>query len=149
MQIRDVMTKSVEAVAPDTPLRDAARKMRAHGISLLPVCEGPAIIGLLTSRDITVRATGQGCDPQHAQVRDVMMTPAICGHEDQNVAEAAGVMRRWRLSRLPVLNRYQRLVGIVSLKDVSGDARTVARRRSSCSDTKSGRRTGRGLPPTI
>jgi CBS domain-containing protein len=123
MQIKDIMQRNVETVTPDTPLREAGRKMKDHGVSLLAVCEGLTFVGLLTSRDITVRATAQGCDPRRAQVRDVMMSPAIYGREDQNVREAEYVMRRWRLSGLPVLNQHERLVGVVSLRDVLGKPR--------------------------
>jgi CBS domain-containing protein len=118
MQLRDVMSRHVEVVAPDTPLREAARKMIAHSIAMLPVCEGRKIVGLLSARDITVRATAQGRDPRRGRVRDVMMAPAIYGCEDQYVDEAADVMQRWRLYRLPVLDRQMRVVGIISLRDL-------------------------------
>ena len=77
-------------------------------------------MGLLTVRDLTVRATAEGCDPRTSQVREVMMFPAICGREGQNVNEAADLMQKWQLSRLPVLNRQKHLVGMVSLRDLQG-----------------------------
>jgi len=120
MQVKNVMKRSVEVVAPDTLLHEAARKMSVHNVSVLPVCEGRRIVGLLTARDLTVRATAEGCDPRTSQVREVMMFPAICGREGQNVNEAADLMQKWQLSRLPVLNRQKRLVGIVSLRDLQG-----------------------------
>ena len=73
MQIKNVMKRSVEVVAPDTLLHEAARKMSVHNISVLPVCEGRKIVGLLTVRDLTVRATAEGCDPRTSRVREVMM----------------------------------------------------------------------------
>jgi len=120
MQVKNVMKRSVEVVAPDTLLHEAARKMSAHNVSVLPVCEGRRIVGLLTARDLTVRATAEGCDPRTSQVREVMMFPAICGREGQNVNEAADLMQKWHLNRLPVLNRQKHLVGIVSLRDLQG-----------------------------
>src|SRR5580698_2431200 len=114
MQIKDVMRRVVETVAPDALLREAARKMNDYGVSLVAVCDGPTVVGLLTSRDITVRATAQGCDPRRTRVRDVMMNPSICGRENQNISEAEHVMRHWRLRRLPVLNQHGRLVGVIS-----------------------------------
>jgi CBS domain-containing protein len=120
MQVKNVMKRSVEVVAPDTLLHQAARKMSVHNVSVLPVCEGRRIVGLLTMRDLTVRATAEGCDPRTSQVRDVMMFPAICGREGQNVNEAVDLMQKWQLNRLPVLNRQKHLVGIVSLRDLQG-----------------------------
>src|ERR1700679_2337651 len=103
MHLKDVMKKKVEVVGPDTLLRVAARKMNACGISLLPVCEGSMMVGMLTTRDIAVRATAQGRDPQITRVREVMMAPTIYGQEDQNLGEAADLMERLSLHRLPVL----------------------------------------------
>jgi CBS domain-containing protein len=120
MQVKNVMKRSVEVVAPDTLLHEAARKMSVHNVSVLPVCEGRRIVGLLTARDLTVRATAEGCDPRTSQVREVMMFPAICGREGQNVNEAADLMQKWQLNRLPVQNRQKHLVGIVSLRDLQG-----------------------------
>jgi CBS domain-containing protein len=120
MQVKNVMKRSVEVVAPDTLLHEAARKMSVHNVSVLPVCEGRRIVGLLTARDLTVRATAEGCDPRTSQVREVMMFPAICGREGQSVSEAADLMQKWQLSRLPVLNRQKHLVGMVSLRDLQG-----------------------------
>jgi CBS domain-containing protein len=120
MQVKNVMKRSVEVVAPDTLLHEAARKMSVHNVSVLPVCEGRRIVGLLTARDLTVRATAEGCDLRTSQVREVMMSPAICGREGQNVNEAADLMQKWQLNRLPVLNRQKHLVGIISLRDLQG-----------------------------
>lgn len=123
VQLKNVMKKSVAVVTPDTLLQEAARKMSKHNVSDLPVCEGRRIVGLLTARDLTVRATAQGCDPRTSQVREVMMFPAICGSEGQNVSEAADLMQRWQLCRLPVLNRRKHLVGMVSLSDLQASSR--------------------------
>ena len=76
------------------------------------------MVGMLTARDITVRATAQGCDPRFARVRDVMMAPTIFGQENQDVDEAAELMERRALHRLPVLDQQMHLVGVVSLDDL-------------------------------
>jgi CBS domain-containing protein len=120
MQLKEIMRSDVEVVAPDTSLRDAAHKMSARRLAMLPVCVGPRIVGVLTPRDLTVRATSQGCDPQTGRVREVMTLLPVCGREDQEAAEAAHLMRRWRLPQLPVVNERQHLVGIVSLRDLKG-----------------------------
>jgi CBS domain-containing protein len=118
MQLKNVMKRSVEVVAPGTPLQEAARKMSVHNTTVLPVCEGRRIVGLLTARDLTVRATAQGCDPRTSTVREVMTFPAIYGREGQSVSQAAYLMEKWQLRRLPVLNRRKHLVGMVSLRDL-------------------------------
>ncbi|HUI06899.1 MAG TPA: CBS domain-containing protein [Verrucomicrobiae bacterium] len=114
------MKRSIAVVAPDTSLREAAHKMSVHNITVLPVCEGRRIVGLLTARDLTVRATAQGCDPRTSTVREVMTFPAVWGREGQKVGEAAHLMQKWQLHRLPVLNRQKHLVGMVSLGDLQG-----------------------------
>jgi IMP dehydrogenase len=129
MHLKDVMKKKVEVIGPDTLLREAACKMNARGISLLPVCEGSTMVGMLTTRDIAVRATAQGRDPQITRVREVMMAPTIYGQEDQNLNEAADLMERWSLYRLPVLDQHMHLVGIVSMRDLSGTFADLAARR--------------------
>jgi CBS domain-containing protein len=121
MQLKDVMKKEFKVVGPDTLLREAVRKMNTGSISLLPVCDGPIMVGVLTTRDIAVRATAQGCNPRIARVREVMMAPAIYGQENQNLGEAAALMERWSIHRLPVLDQRMRLVGIVSLQDLCGN----------------------------
>ena len=118
MQLKNVMKRSVEVVAPSTLLHEAARKMSVHNTTVLPVCEGRKIVGLLTARDLTVRATSQGCDPRTSTVREVMTFPAIYGREGQSVNQAAYLMEKWQLRRLPVLNRQKHLVGMVSLRDL-------------------------------
>lgn len=130
MQLKDVMKKDVEVVAPDTPLREAARKMSVLNLTMLPVCDGSRIVGLLTARDLTIRATAQGCDPRTAQVREVMMLPAVYGREDQNVHQAVDLMQRSQLHCLPVLDRQMRLVGIVSLRDLRGNDGSTGRSKS-------------------
>jgi len=118
MHLKDVMKREVDTVSPDTPLREAAHKLNARGVPVLPVCEGATMVGVLTARDITVRATAQGRDPRVTRVREVMTAPAIYGREDQDLDEAADLMERWRLRRLPVLDQQMHLVGMVSLPDL-------------------------------
>jgi CBS domain-containing protein len=129
MQLKDVMTTDGEKITPDTPLHEAARKMTDRKTTLLPVCDGTTIVGVLTMRDLMIRAIAQGRDPQTSRVRDVMLAPPIYGREDQDVAEAAELMQRWRLRRLPVLNQQMHVVGIVSLRALQRNVVGVNRRR--------------------
>src|SRR5947209_17760143 len=120
MQVSKVMTRDAECVRPDTTLQEAARKMRDLDVGPLPVCgDNDRLVGMLTDRDITVRAVAEGQDPKAARVQDVMTPDVIYCLEDQDVAEAARLMEENQVRRLAVLNRDKRLVGIVSLGDLA------------------------------
>jgi len=118
MQLRDVMGQEVVAITPGTRLSEAAQKLSALNVNMLPVCNGPTLIGVLTARDLTVRATSEGCDPWIATVRDVMTREVIYARDDQDVHAAARLMERYRLASLPVLNHRGHLVGIVSWENL-------------------------------
>lgn len=119
MQLKEVMTRDPECVAPDTTLQEAAQRMRDRDVGPLPVCENDRLVGILTDRDISVRAVAEGRDPRATEVREAM-TPGIdyC-FEDEDVSEAARIMKAKQIRRLAVLNRDKRLVGIVSLGDLA------------------------------
>ena len=119
MQVKDVMTKGAEVVRPDATLQEAANKMKSLDIGPLPVCDGDKIIGMLTDRDITVRATAEGLDPKQTRVREVMSKELITCLEDQDVKEAAELMQSKQIRRVPILNKDKRLVGMLSLGDLA------------------------------
>ena len=126
MQLRDVMTRDVEVIHPDAPIEEAAAKMKALNVGPMPVCDGDRLLGMLTDRDITVRATAAGRDPKATKAREVMTPDVAYCFEDQDVKEAARLMEEKQIRRLVVLNRDKRLVGIVSLGDLAvetGDER--------------------------
>ncbi len=114
-----VMTRAVLFIHPDDTLKDAAAKMRDQDVGLLPVCEGDRVVGLLTDRDITIRGTAEGKNPEGTRIREVMSSGAISCFEDQDVSEAAQLMRDKQVRRLVVLNRDNHLAGIVSLGDLA------------------------------
>src|SRR2546422_74868 len=118
MQLRDVMNSRVAAVAPHTSLREAAQRMSVLNTPVLPVCDDGRLVGLITPRDLIVRATAQGCNPRTGTVQEVMTREIIFCWEDQDINEAAVLMHRHRLSRLPVVDHEQHLVGIISLSDL-------------------------------
>src|SRR3954464_6978937 len=118
MLVKEIMTHNVEAVSPGDTLEQAARKMEELDIGPLPVCEGHRVVGMLTDRDITVRATAAGCDPKTTLVCDAMSQDVVCCHEDQDVQEAARLMKEKQIRRLLVMNAANELVGIVSLGDL-------------------------------
>lgn len=118
MQVRDLMSKEVDAVAPLTSVRDAARRMKELQTSLLPVATDTGLIGMLTATDIAVRLTAEGRDPQSTPVEDVMSLGVVVCFEDQDVREALATMARKHISQVPVLNRGRRLVGRFSVEDL-------------------------------
>jgi len=120
MQVKDVMTHGAECISPNETLQQAAQKMKNLDVGPLPVCgEGDRLVGILTDRDIVVRAVAEGRDARSTHVRDVM-TEGICYcFEDDDVSGAAQQMKDKQIRRLVVLNRDKRLVGIVSLGDLA------------------------------
>src|SRR3954470_9668040 len=122
MIVKDMMTHNIEVVSPGDTLEQAARKMEELDVGPLPVCEGKRVVGMLTDRDITVRATAAGCDPKETLVSDTMSQDVICCYEDQDVQEAARLMKEKQVRRLLVMNRADELVGIVSLGDLATEA---------------------------
>ena len=121
MQIEQIMTRNVEIISPETTLREAAQKMRDLDVGSLPVCDGERLKGMLTDRDITIRATAEGRNPDTTQAIDVMTAAIFYCYEDQDVAEAAQVMEKKQIRRLPIVDRNKKLVGIVSLGDLAVD----------------------------
>jgi len=120
MQVKDVMTQGVQCVSPGASIAQAAEKMKQLNVGSLPICgDDDRLAGMITDRDITVRATAEGFQPNVTCVRDVMTPGIIYCYEDQEVAEAAHLMEDHQIRRLAVLNRDKRLVGIVSLGDVA------------------------------
>jgi CBS domain-containing protein len=121
MKVRDVMTKHVNLVGPGTTLAVAARRMRDEGIGCLPVGEpGGPLIGIVTDRDMVVRAIAAGKDVSQLPVHEIMSTEVVSCFEDQEVEDARRIMVENQVRRLPVLDRRRRLVGIVSIHDLAG-----------------------------
>jgi CBS domain-containing protein len=123
MQLREIMTRDVEVVRPDATLFEAAKTMQTHDVGSVPVCDGARLQGMLTDRDIAIRAVAEGRDPFTTLVRDVMTSEVIYGKEKQEVSEAAELMEREQIRRLVVLDDDKNLVGIVSLGDVATQSR--------------------------
>ncbi len=119
MKIKEFMTRDVEIVAPDVPVRDAARLMRELDTGFLPVAENERLIGTLTDRDIALRSTAEGQDPKVALVRESMTADLVYCHEEDDSSEVARLMGERQVRRLPVLNQDKRLVGVVSLGDIA------------------------------
>jgi CBS domain-containing protein len=129
MQVQELMTREVETIDPDSTVRDAARKMRADNLGALPVLDGGRLIGMITDRDIVVRAVAEERPGGATSVREIMSEGLYYCLEDDEVERAAQVMAEHQVRRLPVVNRERRLVGVIALADlgrsVHGAARTA------------------------
>jgi len=117
-KVQDFMTREIETVSPDDTIKRAAIRMEALDVGPMPVCEGERLVGMLTDRDITVRAVASGRDPNQTTVRETMTADPLYCFEDQSVDEVVKLMEERQVRRLPVLNRDERLVGIVALSDL-------------------------------
>jgi CBS domain-containing protein len=124
MQVRQAMSRNVHTATPSESIRDAARDMVEADIGLLPVEENDRMIGMITDRDIAVRAVAEGLPPD-TPVRQVMTSDVKYCFEDDEIEDVCRNMADIQVRRLPVVNRDKRLVGIVSLCDLAsnGNAR--------------------------
>ena len=119
MQVGKVMTERVSWVDPDTTIPEIARRMRSEDIGSVPVAENDRLVGMVTDRDIVVRIVAEGGDTETATARQVMSPHVLYCYEDETVSDVLKNMGDNQIRRLPVLNRDKRLVGFVSLGDLS------------------------------
>jgi CBS domain-containing protein len=119
VQVKDIMTRNVEVAHPEATLWEAAQKMAALDVGMLPVCSGDQLVGMLTDRDITVRATAEGRDPKTTRIHEVMTPEVVYVFEGDDVSEAARIMTEQQVRRLVVLNQSKQLSGIISLGDLA------------------------------
>ena len=122
MQVRELMSRYVEVVSRDAGVREAAMKMRDLNVDLLPVCEGPRLIGIVTIRDVALRLAAEGHDAMTTRVGEIMTREPIYCFEDQEAAAAAFMMQASQIDRLPVLDRNKQLVGVITGRDITAHA---------------------------
>ena len=118
MKIRDSMTHDVHIARPDQPIGDAAKIMASNDIGVLPVGDNDRLVGMITDRDIAVRAVAAGKGPD-TPVRDIMSAEVCYCFDYQELDEVATNMADIKVRRLPVVNQDRRLVGIISLADLA------------------------------
>jgi CBS domain-containing protein len=118
MKVSEAMTTDVQTVRPDQTIQEAARLMADLDAGIVPVGENDRLIGMLTDRDIAVRAVAEGKGPD-TPVREAMTSEVRYCYDDEDCAAVAQNMGGLQIRRLPVVNRDKRLVGIVSLGDLS------------------------------
>jgi CBS domain-containing protein len=126
MQVGDLMNP-VETLSPQATVQDAAQRMRDLDVGALPVCDGTRLLGMLTDRDIAIRAVAEGKAPNQVKVTDAMTPDVEWCYADADVEQAAQLMEERQIRRLPIVDRDKKLVGIVALADL---ARHVQKGRS-------------------
>ena len=119
MLLKEIMTPEVEVVAPETTIWEAADVMRRLNVGSLPVSDGTKVVGIITDRDITVRATAEGYDPHAARVGQCMSTELYFCMEDDETAAAEALMQEKQIRRVPIVDGDERLVGMIAQADVA------------------------------
>jgi CBS domain-containing protein len=119
MKVREMMHKGAECVAPNAKLQAIAEKMRDYDVGSIPVCEAGKILGMVTDRDIAIRALANGKDVSKLEAKDVMSKDVIYCRDTEEAEDAIRIMEDNQIRRLPVLNDAKQLVGMVSLGDIS------------------------------
>ena len=119
MLLREMMTASIEDIPADATLMQAAEKMKLLDIGAIPVRENDRLVGMITDRDIAVRAVAEGRDPKEVPVREAMSRDICFCYEDDSVESAAKLMQEKQIRRLAVFDRSQRPIGMVSLGDLA------------------------------
>ena len=118
MNVNSCMSTEVRLASPHDSIRDAARMMKEIDAGILPVGEDDRIVGMITDRDIAVRAVAEGKGPE-THIGEVMSREVLYCYDDERLDDVARQMRELQIRRMPVLNRDKRLVGIVSIGDLS------------------------------
>ena len=123
MKVKDAMHKGVDWVSPDTPVSELAKLMRDHDVGAIPIGENDRLVGMVTDRDIVCKGLAQdNFNASSTTARDVMTAEIHCCRDDDDLAKAVRHMDELKVRRLPVINKSKRMVGILTLGDVSHSA---------------------------
>lgn len=131
MQVKEIMSEAVDLVDPGASVQDAAKRMRDDNVGALPVGENDRLVGMVTDRDIVMRAVADGHDISGKTVRDVMSAHVMCCFEEDSLERASEIMAEHQIRRLPVLSANKRLTGMLALADVARSDAAVAGRAVS------------------
>lgn len=118
MKLKEIMTKSVASLTPEDTIEHAAQLMKEYDVGSIPVCKDERIIGIVTDRDIALRAVAEGEDTAKVKVRAIMSSNPVFGKPDMETDEAVRIMSERQIRRLPVVENNN-IVGIVSLGDIA------------------------------
>lgn len=121
-KVRDVMSNRPRCVSPDTPVSEAAELMASEDVGALPVLDGDQLAGMITDRDIVIRAVARGKDPRGMPVREVSTREVVTVRSDEDLSEALRLMASHQVRRLAVVDDGNRLVGVLAQADVAHEA---------------------------
>ena len=122
-KVRDAMTSRPFCVSPDTPITEAAQVMEKEDIGAIPVLDGEQLDGMVTDRDIVIRAIAKGKDPSGMPVREVLSRDVVTVRADTKLSDAVELMSIHQVRRLPVVDDENRLVGVITQADIALDAK--------------------------
>lgn len=122
MKVRDAMHGKVEWAQPTETVQSLAKRMRELDIGSIPIGENDRLIGMVTDRDIALRAVADGRDPALLTAREVMSKGIVYCRDDEDLEDAVRIMEQKQIRRLPVVDEKKRMVGILSLGDISHSA---------------------------
>ncbi len=125
-KVREHMTDRPRCVTPETPVSEAAELMAREDVGSLPILDGDELIGVVTDRDIVVRAVAKKKNPQGMPVREVASTELVTVGPEEDLSEALKLMARYQVRRLPVVDEDNHLVGVLAQADVAMGAREKA-----------------------
>ena len=125
-KVHEVMSDRPRCVTPETPVSEAAQLMESEDIGSLPILDGEQLTGMVTDRDIVIRAVATGKDPRGMPVREVASSELVTIHADDDLSEALKLMASRKVRRLPVVDDGNRLVGILAQADVAIEAKEKA-----------------------
>lgn len=119
MQVQEIMSQNPEWVAPNDALCVAAEKMSRLSCGVIPVVENGTVRGIITDRDIVIRAVAKHKDPEKCLIKDFMSNSVASCHKNQSIEQVAKIMEERQIRRLPVIDQNNKLIGIVSLGDIA------------------------------
>jgi CBS domain-containing protein len=122
-KVRDVMTTRPRCVTPDTPVSQVAELMEAEDVGSIPVLDGDRLAGMVTDRDIVVRAVAKGKDPRGMPVSEIWSRELVTVDPGKNLSDALQLMAQYQVRRIPVIDEAEHLVGVVSQADIALEAR--------------------------
>jgi CBS domain-containing protein len=125
-KVHEVMTDRPRCVTPETPVAEAAKLMETEDVGSLPILDGEQLAGMVTDRDIVIRAVAKGKDPKGMPVREVASGELVTVHADDDLADALQLMASHQVRRLPVVDDDNALIGIVAQADVALGAKEKA-----------------------
>jgi CBS domain-containing protein len=121
--VGEVMTARPRSVTPETPVTQVAELMEAEDVGAIPVVEGDRLVGMITDRDIVVRAIAKGKDPRGMPAAEVSTRELVTVDPDDDLSDALQLMAQHQVRRLPVVEDDNRLVGVISQADIALEAK--------------------------